>query len=387
MLTVIKNAQVYAPENRGTMDVLIGGGKILSLEKKLDVPRGLASEIIDLNGDSLIPGFIDAHVHTTGGGGESGPSSRVPAVVLSQFTRHGVTTVVSVLGTDDVTRSISSQITQVRALNAEGITAYCHTGGYHLPLATLTGNAKSDIVHVEQIIGIGELAISDHRSSQPTLDEFLKLASETYVAGLMTGKAGILHLHMGDGKRGLDLVRQALDQAEIPARVYNPTHCNRNQPLFDEACELTKRGLTIDVTAYPVEPNDKGYAAHEAILKYFKRGLDRTKITVSSDGGGCLPVFNDKYEMLRMGVGTSEYLHITLTELLRAGLKLEEALPIFTTNVASLLKLSHKGQLIPGADADLIRLDKNHRIHSVMAHGIWHVQNREIVKRGLFDKD
>src|SRR5690606_39548569 len=105
----------------------------------------------------------------------------------------------------------------------------------------------------DALIGIGEVAISDHRSSQPTLDELLRLASEAHVAGLMTGKAGIVHLHLGDGARGLDLVRRALDGSELPPRVFHPTHVNRRRALFEESLELAGRGATIDVTAFPVE--------------------------------------------------------------------------------------------------------------------------------------
>ena len=101
----------------------------------------------------------------------------------------------------------------------------------------LTGSVRSDLVLLEPLLGIGELAISDHRSSQPTLDEILRLAADAHVAGLMTGKAGILHLHLGDGPRGLELVRRALEQSEIPARVFNPTHVNRRKALFAEAVE------------------------------------------------------------------------------------------------------------------------------------------------------
>jgi beta-aspartyl-dipeptidase (metallo-type) len=386
MLRLLKNARVYSPHHLGVRDVLIGGEKILAIEVKIDLPKGLSCEACDLHGDRLIPGFIDAHVHALGGGGESGPASRVPAVPVSHFTRHGVTTVVSVLGTDDLTRSISSQITQVRSLIAEGLTAYCLTGGYHIPLTTLTGSARGDIVHVEQIIGIGELAISDHRSSQPTLEEFLRLASDAHVAGLMTGKAGILHLHMGDGERGLELVKQALETAEIPARVYNPAHCNRRKALFDEACKLSKKGCFIGVDALPVEEGEDALWAHEAILKYHDKGLDRGMITVSSDSGGCLPKFNDKGEIVRMDIGTGEFLPHTLDQLLKSGLELEDALPTFTTNAASLLRLPHKGRISTGCDADLVQLDDGNGIKSVMARGAWHVRDGEILRRGMFEK-
>ena len=226
-ITLLTNANVYAPEFLGQQNVLLAGGKIVYIGEKLPtLDDALEAEVIDLDGRSIVPGFIDSHTHITGGGGEAGFSTRVPPVPLSQFTRAGVTTVVGLLGTDDITRNTESMIAQVYALREEGLSAYCYTGGYHLPPTTLTGSVRSDIVFIEPIIGVGELAISDHRSSQPTLNELLKIASEAHVARLMTGKAGILHLHLGDGERGLSLVREALEQAEIPARTYNPTHIN-----------------------------------------------------------------------------------------------------------------------------------------------------------------
>ena len=86
-------------------------------------------------------------------------------------------------------------------LREEGLSAWCYTGGYHVPATTLTGSVRSDIVNLEPVIGVGEVAISDHRSSQPSVEEILRLASEAHVAGLMTGKAGIVHFHLGDGRR------------------------------------------------------------------------------------------------------------------------------------------------------------------------------------------
>lgn len=387
MFTLLKNAQIFSPQPLGMGHVLICGTRIVYIGKDaLDLPKSLTTAVIDLQGRRLIPGLIDGHVHLTGGGGESGPQSRVPAPVLSQYTRYGVTTIIGVLGTDDVTRTTSSLITQARSLTAEGLTAYCHCGGYHLPLMTLTGSAKSDIVHVEQIIGVGELAISDHRSSQPTLDEFLRVASEAYVASLMTGKAGILHLHMGDGKRGLELVRQSLATAEIPARTYNPTHCNRNKRLFEEACALTKQGCTIDLTAFPVPSGSDAYWAHEAILRYWDAGLDEKRVTISSDGGGSLPHFSEEGELLSIDVGRSNYLLSTIQELLKHGVPLEKVLPPVTTNVANFLRLPRKNGLAVGSDADLVVLDDQHQLTDVMAMGRWHLRNGQLVIKGMFEE-
>ena len=201
MLKLLTNAQVFAPEDLGLRHVLIGGGRIIAISgntAELSVAR--ATEF-DLEGQRLIPGFIDGHAHVTGGGGESGFKTRVPPVPLGQFTRAGVTSVVGVLGTDDTTRDTRSLLAQMRALREEGIGAWCHTGGYHVPPVTLTGSVRDDIVYLDPVIGVGELALSDHRSSQPTRDELLRIASDAHVAGMISGKAGIVHLHLGDGER------------------------------------------------------------------------------------------------------------------------------------------------------------------------------------------
>ena len=65
---------------------------------------------------------------------------------------------------------------------------------------------------------------------------------------MMADKAGVLHLHLGDGARGLELVRTALTTTELPATMFHPTHVNRNPRLFAEAQALAiEHGCTIDV--------------------------------------------------------------------------------------------------------------------------------------------
>jgi beta-aspartyl-dipeptidase (metallo-type) len=346
---------------------------------------GLGTEITDLSGARLVPGLIDGHVHVTGGGGEAGPASSVPPVPLSHFTRGGVTTIVGLLGTDDVTRSPAALIARTRALVAEGITAYCLVGGYHVPPATLTGSVRGDIVFVEPVIGIGEIAVSDHRSSQPTVDEILRLAGEAHWAGLIAGKAGILHLHVGNGTRGLELVRAALDRSEIPPRVFQPTHVNRRRELFEEALALAARGVTIDVTAFPAAPGDEAIPAGQALAEFRARGLPPDRITVSTDAGGSLPAFDSDGRLLQMGVGRPGALVETLRAVLAGGVSLAEALPPFTANPARLLRLDRKGRVAAGADADLVVLDGEGRVRDVMARGRWHVRNGETLIRGSFE--
>lgn len=388
MLKLISNARVYAPAPLGLQNLLIGGGRILWMGSTTPtIADELIAENYDAGGKRLLPGFIDGHAHLTGGGGESGFASRVPALELSRFTRAGITSVVGLLGTDDVTRDTKSLLAQTRALREEGLNAYCYTGGYHVPPVTLTGCVRSDIVHLDPVIGVGELAISDHRSSQPTLNELLRVASDAHVAGMMSGKAGIVHLHLGDGERGLDLVRRALQKTELPPRVFNPTHINRRKALFDEACEIAKTGCYVDLTAFPVEDGEDAWSAAEGLLRYFASGAPADRITVSSDGGGCLPHFDSDGRIVRMEIGKPASMHATLLELLENGNPLESVLPAFTSNVAALLRLHRKGVVVTDADADLIVLDDKHAVCSLMLGGEWHRLDSQQKISGLFEDD
>lgn len=385
-LSIIRNANVYAPAPLGMKNLLIGGGKILAMtDELLDISSKLLSDDIDLEGQTLTPGFIDAHAHITGGGGEAGFATQVPPVPLSQFTAFGVTTVVGLLGTDDTTRSTANLLARVYGLREEGMSAYCWTGGYHYPLTTLTQSAREDIVYLEPVIGIGEFAISDHRSSQPTFDEIIRIASDAHVAGLMTGKAGIVHFHLGDGSRKLALIQRALQETELPARVFNPTHVNRNKPLFDESCELVNSGIYMDITAFPDGCLDEGWSAAEALLLAQERGCPMTQVTVSSDGGGCMPEFDQTGELTKMGFGRPETLIQTLKSAHSSGMALEDVLSSLTANVARLLRLSSKGEIKVGADADLLVLDDDLAINDVMALGRWHMRDKILKLKGTFE--
>ena len=382
------DADVYAPEPRGRSDVLVGGGKVLAM-LPAGGARGLSdvpgTERVDLHGLRLIPGLIDAHVHLTGGGGESGPASRVPRVPLSSLTKGGVTTVVGLLGTDGTTRSVSSLVASALALREEGLSAYCWTGSYEVPPITLTGSVRGDIVFVDPILGVGEVAVSDHRSSQPSFEEIARLAADCHVAGMMSGKAGVLHLHLGDGPRGLDLVRRCLRETELPAGVFHPTHVNRKTRLFAEAVELAREGVTIDVTAFPVDEGEDAHSAPDAVALYLESGAPRDRLTMSSDGGGCLPTFDASGRIASMGIGDPSAVAAALRTLLERGFGLADVLPVVTSNVASLLRLPNKGRIAVGADADFVVLDAEHRVHDVVAAGRFMVREKQTLVRGTFE--
>ena len=386
MLQLLLNADLHAPEALGIRHLLIAGERIVWIgAERLDLPSALGATVHDCAGARVIPGLVDLHVHLTGGGGEAGAHTKVPPIGLSRFTRGGVTTVVGLLGTDDATRHPRELVTAVQGLRHEGLSAWCWTAGYHVPPATLTGSVRGDIAHVECIIG-AKSAISDHRSSQPTRDELLRLASEAHVGGLMTGKAGLVHLHVGDGARGLEPIRDALAHSELPPRVFLPTHVNRRKALFEEAISLARGGSHVDVTAFPVAEGEDAWSAEEALLRYLDSGAPGDRISVSSDGGGCLPTFDTEGRVVSMDVGAPDALGRTLRALIDRGQPLGRVLPAFTANPARLLRLPRKGHIAVGADADLVVLDSSGGILDVMANGRWQVRNGTIEISGTFER-
>ncbi|MEA4988463.1 MAG: amidohydrolase family protein, partial [Anaerovorax sp.] len=213
-MILIKNIEVYAPKYIGIKDVLIINDKITLIEDNIkEFTEKL--EIIDGSGKKLIPGFIDNHVHITGGGGEASFKTRVPEITLSKLIGGGITTVVGLLGTDSTTRSVENLIAKAKALKEEGISVYALTGSYDYPSVTVTGSVKKDIAFIDEIIGV-KIALSDHRSANVSFDELSRLASDARVAGMLSGKPGIVTAHMGDGDVGLGLINEVLNKTEIP---------------------------------------------------------------------------------------------------------------------------------------------------------------------------
>ena len=389
-MKLIKNASIYAPEYIGEKDVLLAGGKICKIGENLTPPDSWDVEIIDGSGMLLLPGFIDSHVHVLGGGGEGGFANRTPEATLSGLTRYGITTVVGCLGTDGYGRDINSLIAKIKGLREQGISAYAYTGSYQVPVRTLTGSITRDIMMVDEIIGTGEIAISDHRSSQPTYEEFLRLCADTRLGGILSGKAGIINIHLGDSPRKMDMILKAIEETEIPSTQFLPTHVNRNAALFEEAVEYAKLGGTVDFTGN----EDIDYwetvcdevRVSRGIKRMLDEGISSDLFTISSDGQGSLPLFSPEGQFLGIGMGQSSCLLKEVKECVeKENIPLEIAIKAITSNPARVLCLSSKGHIKEGFDADLCLMTKDLTIDTVIAKGQIMVKNGEPVVKGLFE--
>lgn len=375
MFKLLKNGHCYLPQEVRKMDMLVAHDRICDVKPDIAAEKLWDVEIIDCRDCLVMPGIIDQHVHITGGGGEQGPISRIPEIMLSEVLKAGVTTLVGVLGFDSISRNIAGLLLKARGLEAEGITTYIYTGSYGSPTETLTGRVLTDIVLLDKVIGVGEIAISDYRSNHPTLQDLKVLASEANAGGMLGGKAGVLHIHVGDGQEGLIPLFQLIEESDFPLQIFVPTHINRNPQLFEQGIEMLQRGGHIDLTAGEA----KGCSVVESLLYLTRQGINIDKLTISSDGNGSSP----ESKVAKM----DQLLEDVRTCLANPRLNNHVIIKTVTENPAKLLKLyPKKGAILSGSDADILVLRQDDlSIFRLLAKGEVMVENEKILKYGQFE--
>ena len=390
MLTLIKNAEIYAPDPLGKKDILLVDKRIGLIKDDIEFPADFTGiKVIDAAGKKVVPGFIDSHVHITGGGGEGSFKTRTPEIQLTQATMGGVTTLIGVIGTDGTTRTMSNLIAKARALEEEGITCFVQTGSYQVPVKTLTGKIEDDIILIDKIIGVGEVAIADHRSSQPTVEELAKIASAARIGGMLSGKAGIVNVHVGDSHDHLKVIEQVVEKTDIPIRQFYPTHINRNPHLFEAGIAYAKQGGWVDFTtsSIPKFLEEGEVKCSTALKRMLDAGVDISQITFTSDGQASLPDFDEKGELIGLKIGRVSSLYKEVKDAVQnEQIPLETAIRVITSNPAAILKLKQKGAVEVGRDADLVLLDENLEIDTVIALGQVMVENRQAVVFGTFEQ-
>jgi beta-aspartyl-dipeptidase (metallo-type) len=385
-MLLIRNAKVYAPEPLGKKELLIGGNSILGISDRIGLPQGIDIEVFDANGLFVVPGLIDNHVHIAGAGGEGGPSTRTPELTLSRMFEGGVTTVIGCLGTDGLTRSVESVLMKAKSLRYEGASAWIWTGAYQVPTPSITGDIGRDIALIEEIIGVGELAISDHRSSCPSTDELIRITALARVGGMLGKKAGMVNIHLGDARNPFLPLHEVVKHSELKYTQFLPTHCNRNDYIFEDSKTYAKAGYVDITTSSWQYYQDEEIKPSTALKLLLTAGVPSDHITFSSDSCGSLPGFDDQGRLVKLEMGVpSANLKELADSVIKENVPLEISLKVLTSNVASILKLTGKGFISSGMDADLLFLDKEMKMIHLLAMGKWVVKDGVVIKKGTYE--
>lgn len=357
-MILLENLQCYTPHPVGIRNILIEGQKIgkVALPGETPVLDGL--QVMDCTGLCAFPGLLDQHVHLIGGGGEGGPQSVVPELAYQDIIQAGVTTVVGILGMDCYARNLRQLHARTKALQRQGLTAYLYTGSYAVPPPTLTGTVTDDLVLIDCVLGVGEVAISDHRSTVASTEDLIKLSAQAHAGGMLSCKAGVVHLHVGEGRQGLAPLLDLLARTDLPMDMFVPTHINRNESLFREGIKYLKSGGRIDLTAGETH----GIAVPDALARLRKMDLDLSRVTVSSDANGSIP---------GGGVSPIQALFDDIKScIFPDGMAAEAAFRFATENVAQCLKLyPAKGTLQQGSDADILIADSQYNLIKLFCKG------------------
>lgn len=358
-IILLKNGTVFSPEYLGTRDILFAGGKIIAVENEIELPPLEFLETIDLKNQWVFPGFIDSHIHIAGAGGEGGPATRTPELNIDDILAGGITSVVGCLGTDGITRSVASVLMKAKGLKQQGISAWIYTGSYQVPPPTILGSIAKDIAMIDEVIGAGEIAVADHRSSYPSIDQFIAVVQEAKVGGLLGKKAGIVNIHLGEDDPPFELIYKAVEKNGIRFKQFLPTHCNRTREVFDDSKIYAKHGpIDITTSSYPYY-TDSEVKPSDGFFEFLDAGVPIEHITLSTDAGGSLPLFDKNGDFVKIAYGHPVSLLNEIMDIIAKDETITaKAVQTVTANPAKILKLETKGHIKPGYDADILVLNR-----------------------------
>ena len=190
----------------------------------------------------------------------------------------------------------------------------------------------------------------------------------------------------------MDLILRAVHETEIPVTQFLPTHVNRNETLFRQSIQFALEGGTVDLTGNEDIDYWETICDEVRVCKGIRRlldaGVSSDNFTISSDGQGSLPIFNAKGEYQGIGIGKASCLLKEVRECVtRENIPLEIAIKPITSNPAKILKLSSKGQIKAGMDADLCLLRREDlTLHTVIAKGRIMVREGKALVYGTFEQ-
>jgi beta-aspartyl-dipeptidase (metallo-type) len=352
MEILLRNGHVFSPQYAGVNDILIEDGIITCIRPKISVSAFVCAREIDVSGMFVMPGLIDTHVHIIGGGGETGDGSLIAPLEAASLIQNGITGCVGMLGYERRRKTPQMLFEKAAQFNEAGVETYALTGSYQLPPATLTGSLTEDLETLELCMGAGEIAIEDSRVQGFAMEQIILLLQTVHKAAKKTQKPLKAVFHIGDKAKDLSLLFRMVKIYPQTAEIAIPTHVNRSAQVLEEAAKYIQMGGTVDITAgiTPKEAEEGFIPAPQALAFLLDKtgGLDN--VTLSSDAGGSIPVFDEKGAIVSCGTADASALLLDMQAAYRKGMKLSELLKAAAVNPAVIYGLS-QGIIFEGARA------------------------------------
>ncbi len=356
-LTILRGGTALLPSGWQRADVWLSPGGVVRIDAGdlADTTFGAVVEL-DCTDRWIVPGFLDGHLHLLGGGGGGGYATRIPELPVDAVLEAGITTCVAMPGVDNVTRSLRGLIAAARSFTGQGVRSFAMTGGFMWPPATLTGGIRDDLHLVPDLVGV-KIALGEHLATAPSLDELVTLLRELGWVSRMTGKAALLHVHLGTLPAPAGSLRVAIERAETDPSHVQVTHPNYTAAALEAALELGALGCRVDVNPLLHPGRVAGsIAPAETVRELLAASIPLERLTMSSDGNASVPrpLPDGTIEPFSHQLGLLPAVHDVSAG---AGLTFEEALALITTNPARALQRPDLGLLEIGGAADAVVLD------------------------------
>ncbi|MEO5852028.1 MAG: N-acetylglucosamine-6-phosphate deacetylase [Nocardioides sp.] len=364
---VVTPARVFAP-----------GWLRLEHGQVADVGPGAPPRAADLDlGDvTVVPGFVDVHVHGGGGASFDGGDPDAAATVAQAHRAHGTTTMMASLVTDRLD-GLARSTRELGGLVEDGLLAGVHLEGpwlspRHAGAHEPTLLAEPTAEQVDRLLeaGAGHLRMV---TLAPELTGGLEAIRRLSAAGVVAA--------IGHTDATYDQARGALDAgATVGTHLFNAMRGLHHREPGPVAALLEHPDAYVELVAdgVHVHPAMLGLAA-AAKPHLTSLVTDAMAAAASADGGYLL---GSRAVSVRDGVarlvdsGAIAGSTLTLSVAVRyavqvAGLSLVDAVRAATATPAAMLGLDRVGALRPGYHADLAVLDADLRVLRVMRRGAW----------------
>jgi len=386
-LQAIFARSVFTPQEEiADAVILTDCEKITAVGRRDEVSVPASAHRYDKRDFSAVPGFIDVHIHGAAGYDVMDSSAEAFAAICARVAARGTTSLLAttVTASEGATcRAVEAVAAWMERTKAQppGRRPSAEILGVHFegPFISLArrGVHPEEWIQAPSIPLFRRLLASAKGSARiltlaPELPGAAELIPEVLRAGL------VVSLGHTDASYA-EAIAAISRGARHAAHVFNAMRPFAHRETGVLGAILTSPGVTAELIADGVHVDD-------AAIRILLAAKGTQGVILVSDGISATGMPDGRYRLGTFEVnvaggvarnsdgklaGSTLTLDRALRHIVALGISLGEALPMLTANPARLLGLERrKGNLVPGADADLVLLDDQLNVTGVMTRGV-----------------